>query len=89
MRLIMKLAYFFVPFIRLGNLVKRTLSPYINHFYTLKPSKVTFKLGSWNNDALVQTKYGLISGSSGKESWCWKGIPYATFLNHYIMLQCS
>ncbi|MFX1496471.1 MAG: carboxylesterase/lipase family protein [Promethearchaeota archaeon] len=75
---IMKLIYLFGPFIRLGNLVRRTLSNYINHFHTSKPSNNTFELGLWNNDALVQTKYGLISGLKGKNFWCWKGIPYAT-----------
>jgi len=77
MRLIMKLGYLFVPFIRLGNLVKRTVSRYFNRFYVLKPSNTTFKLGSWNNNALIQTKYGLISGLSDKSFWCWKGVPYA------------
>ncbi|MFW9772154.1 MAG: carboxylesterase/lipase family protein [Promethearchaeota archaeon] len=78
MRLLMKLVYLFIPFIRFGNLVTRALSPYIKHFKRLKPSNSTFKIGSWNNDPLVQTKYGLISGFSDRESWCWKGIPYAT-----------
>lgn len=74
----MKLIYLFGPFIRLGNLVKRILSNYISHFHTLKPSNNTFELSLWNNNALVQTKYGLISGLKGKKFWCWKGIPYAT-----------
>jgi len=78
MRLIMKLSYLFVPFIRLGNLIKRTLSRYFSRLHALKPSNTTFKIGSWNNNALVQTKYGLISGATDKNSWCWKGIPYAT-----------
>ena len=77
MSLIIKLAYFFSPFIRLSNLIKRKVSSYIRHFYALEPSDTTFKLGSWNDDALVQTKYGLVSGFSDKRSWCWKGIPYA------------
>ncbi len=77
MSLIIKLAYFFSPFIRLINLIKRIVSPYINHFRALEPSNTTFKLGSWNDDALVQTKYGFVSGFSDKGSWCWKGIPYA------------
>jgi len=77
MPLIMKLGYLFFPFIRLGNIIKRTVSVYLKRFYALKPSNTTFKLGSWNNDTLVQTKYGLVSGFSGKGSWCWKGIPYA------------
>ncbi|MGB5910442.1 MAG: carboxylesterase family protein, partial [Promethearchaeia archaeon] len=77
MSLIIKLAYFFSPFIRLINLIKRIVSPYISHFRALEPSNITFKLGSWNDDALVQTKYGLVSGFLDKGSWCWKGIPYA------------
>ncbi|MFX0007266.1 MAG: carboxylesterase/lipase family protein, partial [Candidatus Hermodarchaeota archaeon] len=44
----------------------------------LEPSNTTFNLGSWNDAALVQTKYGLVSGFSDKGSWCWKGIPYAS-----------
>ncbi len=71
------LAYLFSPFIRLIILIKRILSPYISHFHSLESSNTIFKLGSWNDDALVQTKYGLISGFSDKGSWCWKGIPYA------------
>jgi para-nitrobenzyl esterase len=78
MSLIIKLAYVFSPLIRLINLIKRTVSPYINHFQVLEPSKATFQLGSWNNEVLVQTKYGLVSGFSDNNSWCWKGIPYAT-----------
>lgn len=78
MSLIVKLAYLFSPLIRLINLIKRVASHHINHFRTLEPSKTTFQLGSWNNDILVQTKYGLVSGFSDKGSWCWKGIPYAT-----------
>ncbi|MFX1434794.1 MAG: carboxylesterase/lipase family protein [Promethearchaeota archaeon] len=77
MSLIIKLAYLFSPFIRLVNLIKRIVSPYISHFRELEPSNTTFKLGSWNDDILVQTKYGLVSGFSDKGSWCWKGIPYA------------
>jgi para-nitrobenzyl esterase len=77
MSLIIKLAYLFSPFIRLVNLIKRILSTYISHFRALEPSNTTFKLGLWNDDALVQTKYGLVSGFSDKKSWCWKGIPYA------------
>ena len=78
MSLIVKLAYLFSPLIRLINLIKRVASHHINHFRALEPSKTTFQLGSWNNDVLVQTKYGLVSGFSDKGSWCWKGIPYAT-----------
>jgi len=77
MSLIIKLAYLFAPFIRLINLIKRIVSSYISHIGALEPSSTTFKLGSWNDNALVQTKYGLVSGFSDKGSWCWKGIPYA------------
>ena len=77
MSLIIKLAYSFAPFIRLINLIKRIVSPYISHICALESSITTFILGSWNDDALVQTKYGLVSGFSDKGSWCWKGIPYA------------
>ncbi|MFW9827248.1 MAG: carboxylesterase/lipase family protein [Candidatus Thorarchaeota archaeon] len=77
MSLIIKLAYFFSPFIRIINLIKRKVSTYISHFRSLEPSNTTFKLGSWNDDSLVQTKYGLVDGFSDKGSWCWKGIPYA------------
>jgi para-nitrobenzyl esterase len=74
----MKIGFLFIPIIRLGNLVKRVVSSFIKHFSAVKPSNTTFKLGSWNNEALIQTKYGLISGLSNKKCWCWKGIPYAT-----------
>ena len=60
------------------NLIKRVVSRYIRHFCSLEPSKTTFKLDSWNNEATVQTRYGMISGLSAKKYWCWKGIPYAT-----------
>jgi para-nitrobenzyl esterase len=78
MSLIIKLAFVFSPFIRLINLIKRVVSRYIRHFYSLESSKTTFKLSSWNNEATVQTKYGMISGLCAKKYWCWKGIPYAT-----------
>ncbi|MFX1490578.1 MAG: carboxylesterase/lipase family protein [Promethearchaeota archaeon] len=77
MSLIIKLAFLFSPFIRLVNLIKRFVSAHISHLHALEPSNTTFKLRSWNDDALVQTKYGLVSGFSDKGSWCWKGIPYA------------
>ena len=77
MSLLIKLAYLFSPFIKLVNLIKRMVSLYIGRFRALEPSNTTFKLSSWNNDALVKTKYGFVSGFSDKESWCWKGIPYA------------
>ena len=78
MSLRMKLIYLFVPFIRLNNILKRAISPYINRFFALEPSDNTFKLSTWDNDSTVQTKFGMISGFSDKGSWCWKGIPYAT-----------
>ena len=77
MSLIIKLAYLFSPFIRLVNLIKRMLSPLFSHFRALEPSNTTFKLGLWNDNALVKTKHGLVSGFLDKGSWCWKGIPYA------------
>jgi para-nitrobenzyl esterase len=73
----MKLGYLFAPLIRLGNLVKRTVSHYISRLHELKPSNTIFKLGTWENNWLVQTKYGLISGVLDKNIWCWRGIPYA------------
>ena len=77
MSLIIKIAFFFSPFIRLINLSKRIVSSYISHLHTLDSSKTTYKLGVWKDDAIVQTKYGLVSGFSDKGTWCWKGIPYA------------
>ena len=77
MSLIIKLAYLFSPFIRLVNLIKRMVSPLFSHFRALEPSNTTFKLGLWNDNAPVKTKYGLVSGFLDKGSWCWKGIPYA------------
>ncbi len=78
MSLRMKVIYLFVPFIRVSNLLKRIISPYISRLFIPKPSDTTFKPSVWNNDSIVQTKYGLISGYSDKNSWCWKGVPYAT-----------
>ena len=78
MSFMMKLAYLFVPFIRLSSLVKRTVSPPIKRFFAPKISDHVYELGGWNNNATVQTKYGLLTGYSDKNTWCWKGIPYAT-----------
>ncbi|NVM44253.1 MAG: carboxylesterase family protein [Candidatus Lokiarchaeota archaeon] len=78
MSFMMKLAYIFVPFIRLSNLVKRTVSPPIKRFFAPKISDHAYELGVWNNNATIQTKYGLLTGYSDKNTWCWKGIPYAT-----------
>ena len=74
---IIKLAYLFSPIIRLFNLIKRRVTTFSNHFHKLEPANTTFKLSPWHDNALVQTKYGLVSGFSDKGSWCWKGIPYA------------
>lgn len=76
MSLMIKLAYLFSPLIRLTNMIKRKLSSFIRHIKAVDPSDTIFKLGSWNDAALVQTKHGIISGFSDKGSWCWKGIPY-------------
>jgi para-nitrobenzyl esterase len=36
-------------------------------------------LSSWNNRAIVNTAYGSVKGISDKgNTWCWRGIPYAT-----------
>ena len=77
MSLIIKLGYLFSPFIKLIISIKRITSSYIKRFHTLEPANKNFSLDSWNNDAVVQTKYGLISGFLDKGSWCWKGVPYA------------
>jgi len=78
MSFMMKLVYLFVPFIRLNNLVKRIVSLPIKRFFAPKISDHAYELGVWNNKATVQTKYGLLTGYSDKNTWCWKGIPYAT-----------
>ena len=78
MSLLMKLAYLFSPFIRLGISVKRRVSPPIRRRFAPKPSDHTYELGVWKNDATVQTKYGTVEGYSDKGTWSWKGIPYAT-----------
>jgi len=78
MSFMMKLVYLFIPFIRLSSLVKRTVSPPIKRFFAPKISDHAYELGVWNNNATVQTKYGLLTGYSDKNTWCWKGIPYAT-----------
>lgn len=77
MSFMMKLVYLFVPFIRLSNLIKRTVSPPIKRFFAPKISDHTYELGEWNNNATVQTKNGLLTGYSDKNTWCWKGVPYA------------
>jgi para-nitrobenzyl esterase len=62
----------------MGFSVKRFLSQPIKRRFAPKPSDHTFELGDWKNDAVVQTKYGQVSGYSDEGTWCWKGIPYAT-----------
>ncbi|MFW9964921.1 MAG: carboxylesterase family protein, partial [Candidatus Sifarchaeia archaeon] len=74
----MKLGALFSPLIRLVYSAKRALSSPIKRYFAPKPSDHTYEIGDWNNDATVQTKYGLVSGYSDKDTWCWKGIPYAT-----------
>ena len=73
----MKIATIFSPFLRLSSWIKRTALPPIKRYFAPKPSDHTYELGDWNNDAVVQTKYGLVAGYSDKGTWCWKGIPYA------------
>ncbi|OLS22750.1 MAG: Para-nitrobenzyl esterase [Candidatus Thorarchaeota archaeon AB_25] len=58
--------------------MKRTISPPIKRYFAPKPSDHSFEPSQWSNDATVQTKYGLVSGYSDKDTWCWKGIPYAS-----------
>lgn len=74
----MKLALLFSPFLRLNNWIKRTVSSRIKRYFEPKPSDHTYELGTWNNDPSVGTKYGLVVGYSDRNTWCWKGIPYAT-----------
>jgi para-nitrobenzyl esterase len=71
------LAYLFSPLIRLVNLIKRRVSPLFSNYHALEPSNITFNIDLWNDNTLVQTKYGLVSGFLDKGSWCWKGVPYA------------
>ncbi|MFX1548478.1 MAG: carboxylesterase/lipase family protein [Promethearchaeota archaeon] len=78
MSLWIKFVYLLVPFIRLNNILKRAVSPYTSRLFTPEPSDNTFNISKWNNEATVQTKYGTVSGFRDKNSWCWKGIPYAT-----------
>ncbi|MHA2205901.1 MAG: carboxylesterase/lipase family protein [Candidatus Thorarchaeota archaeon] len=74
----MKLAFLFSPLIRFINSVKRTVSPPFRRYFEPKPADHVFEPSTWNNDSTVQTKYGLVVGYSDKDTWCWKGIPYAT-----------
>ena len=75
---LMKLGAVFSPLIRMGYSVKRAVSAPIKRYFAPKPSDHTYEISAWNNEATVQTKYGLVAGFSDKGTWCWKGIPYAT-----------
>jgi para-nitrobenzyl esterase len=75
---ILKFAALVSPFFRLKNYLGQAIVQPIRRRFEPKPSKNTYKLGHWNNEANVQTKYGLVAGTSEKRSWSWKGIPYAT-----------
>ncbi|MFW9778162.1 MAG: carboxylesterase/lipase family protein [Candidatus Heimdallarchaeota archaeon] len=75
---IMKYASLFSPFFRLKNYLERTISQPLKRHFTPKPADSTYELGNWNNEATVQTKYGVVLGFSDKNTWCWKGIPYGT-----------
>jgi len=74
----MKLAALFSPFMRLSNWIKRSISQPIKRHLEPKPADHTYIPGEWGNDVTVQTKYGLVTGYSDKDIWCWKGIPYAS-----------
>ncbi|MFW9769051.1 MAG: carboxylesterase/lipase family protein [Candidatus Thorarchaeota archaeon] len=58
--------------------MKRAVSEPIKRRFAPKPSDHMYELGDWNDDAVVQTTYGNVSGRSEENVWCWKGIPYAT-----------
>ena len=75
---LMKIGLFFSPIIRMGHSMKRATSKLFKHRFAPKQSDHTYELSEWKNEAVVQTKYGLVSGYSDEGTWCWKGIPYAT-----------
>ncbi len=75
---ILKFASIFSPFFRLKNYLERAIVQPIRRHFAPKPSDSIYELGKWNNEANVQTKYGLVLGFSDKGTWCWKGIPYGT-----------
>ncbi|MFW9831591.1 MAG: carboxylesterase/lipase family protein [Candidatus Thorarchaeota archaeon] len=75
---IMKFASLFSPLFRLKHYLERNISQPIRRHFAPKPSDSTYELGQWNNEIIVQTKYGLVQGFSDKGTWCWKGIPYGT-----------
>jgi para-nitrobenzyl esterase len=74
----MKYASLLSPLFRLKNYLERTISQPLRRHFAPKPSANTYELGKWNNQATVQTKYGIVLGFSDKNTWCWKGIPYGT-----------
>ncbi|UCE10802.1 MAG: carboxylesterase family protein [Candidatus Thorarchaeota archaeon] len=78
MSILIRLAFLASPFFRLSNAVKRAVATISKRYFAPKPSDHMYELGDWKNDRVVQTKYGLMAGYSDRDSWCWKGIPYAT-----------
>lgn len=74
----MKYASLLSPFFRLKNSLDRAISQPLKRHFAPKPSNSTYELGNWTNEAVVQTKYGVVRGFSDKGTWCWKGIPYGT-----------
>ncbi|MFX1317833.1 MAG: carboxylesterase/lipase family protein [Promethearchaeota archaeon] len=75
---IMQIASLVSPLFRLKNYLGRAIAQPIRRHFAPKPSDKTYELGKWNDEANVQTKYGLVRGFSDKGTWCWKGIPYGT-----------
>ncbi|MFX1441620.1 MAG: carboxylesterase family protein, partial [Promethearchaeota archaeon] len=74
---IMKFGSLLSPFFRLKNWFQRSISSPIKNHFAPKPADHTYDLGSWNDEPTVQTVYGLVEGYSDKNTWCWKGVPYA------------
>jgi para-nitrobenzyl esterase len=68
----------FSPLLRLINSIRRAVSRLFKRYLAPKPFGHAYELGVWENSACVQTKYGSVSGFLDKDTWCWKGIPYAT-----------
>ena len=75
---LIKLGSIISPFFRLKNWIGRKISQPIRQYFAPKPSDHTFALTEWNDGPIVQTKYGSVDGFSDGNTWCWKGIPYAT-----------